>query len=160
MDRWTKEKNKEKHRIRQRQELREHSEPRRKTWVSHVFQLQIPGEARPISALGFHDTPPLSLNLYFYFSHFTGPWFSFFLLTCYQENFNWNTPIYKGWRFPYLQIWGNNAYNYRDRLRIKPEAQCLPQHQVQKIISTNRSYCITISHREAKLTLGELDPST
>lgn len=74
--------------MRQRQEVREHSEPRRKTWVSRVFQLQIPGEARPISALEFPDTPPLSLNLYCYFSLFYRILVKLLSVTCYQENFN------------------------------------------------------------------------
>lgn len=126
--------------------------------VSFNFRsLEKPGRFLPLGSL-IHL---LYLWIFIFISpFFIGSWLSCFLLLATRRILTETHQYIRGGRFPYLQIWGNNVYNHRDRVRIKPGAKCLPQHQAQKRILTKRSYCITISHRGAKLTLGDLDPST
>lgn len=67
------------------------------------FQFQIPEDSWTILAPRFHETPrPVSLELYFHFSLFCMTLVKLLSVTCYRENFNWNTHQFlRGGKFPY-----------------------------------------------------------
>ena len=61
----------QKHRVRQRQEIRANEGAKKETtWAHHAFPLPDPEETWTKLALGFCETHPVSLHLYFHFSFF------------------------------------------------------------------------------------------